>query len=246
MTLLGTFEDMSLTDLIEIFRMGAKSGILTVDQAALRGTVVVSMGRLIDAEIVQHSTPPLQVASGDNAVIEMLRWPSGDFNFAHDLAVLRHPVTIFCASEHLVELSQQPADPDAAMQPVPLAQAAQPATDIALELEFRNDLRLPRRRARLAQADAAPEERRSSAYVHSAGLTWLEQSAQEDLSTDLATPRYEACDHTFPYDSRQELAGSRQTQSLAEPRMAGRAYASTSASNRSRLLQAVMRRVRSL
>lgn len=116
MALEGTFEDMSLTDLFQIFQIGAKSGILVLHGASHHGVVYVSTGRLIDAVIVK-SPERTVLAVGEDAVITLLQWPEASFVFRHDLAVSNRPVRILHDSEWLVVESfrrqQTPAAPSA-------------------------------------------------------------------------------------------------------------------------------------
>src|SRR4051794_21815999 len=100
MALEGTFHDMSLIDLFEIFRMGNKSGILHVTSHGQDSTMYVTKGRLIDAVIHDAHTQQL-VLRGDAAVVQVLQWDTGEFIFTHDPSMLRRPITIFQAVEQL-------------------------------------------------------------------------------------------------------------------------------------------------
>ncbi len=101
MALEGTLQDMSLSDLIQIFRMGSKSGVLLLVAPAERGIVYVVEGRLIDALIVQGSERSV-IAAHDEAVLQMMTWDEAHFTFRHDLEVSHRPVRIVHDGEWLV------------------------------------------------------------------------------------------------------------------------------------------------
>lgn len=110
MALEGTFHDMSLVDLFEIFRLGNKSGILRVTSATQHSSIHVTMGRLIDAAVYETCTQQL-VARGDDAVIQMLGWEAAEFIFTHDPSTVRHPVTIFREVDWLIRYSASLPEP---------------------------------------------------------------------------------------------------------------------------------------
>jgi hypothetical protein len=101
MALEGSLQDMSLPDLIQIFRMGPKSGVLLLAESTQRGVIYVSEGRLIDAVIVRGPERHL-LASGEEAVLQLLAWEQASFTFRHDLAVAQRPLRIAHDSEWLV------------------------------------------------------------------------------------------------------------------------------------------------
>jgi len=80
MALEGTFDDMPLTDLIAIFRIGLKSGILDITGDTYCGAVYVSYGRLIDAT-VQEWPSRQERFIGDEAVLDLLTCSGGRFVF---------------------------------------------------------------------------------------------------------------------------------------------------------------------
>lgn len=100
MALEGTFEDMTLVDLFQIFRTGSKSGVLLLVSGAERGVIYVYQGRLIDAVLVLG--PDRKVMQvGEEAVLCLLQWEDASFTFRHDLAVTERPVRIQHDSEWL-------------------------------------------------------------------------------------------------------------------------------------------------
>src|SRR4051794_12627034 len=85
MALEGCLQDMSLVDLIQIFRMGPKTGVLLLSSGSERGVIYVSAGQLVDAAIVRG--PERQVlAVGEEAVLQLLQWEDASFTFRPDPA----------------------------------------------------------------------------------------------------------------------------------------------------------------
>lgn len=101
MALEGTFEDMSLEDLFQIFRSGSKSGVLLLSTAPERAVIYVHAGRLVDAVLVRGPERRI-AATGEEAVLQALQWDAARFVFRHDLAVAERPVRIGHDSEWLV------------------------------------------------------------------------------------------------------------------------------------------------
>lgn len=115
MALEGTLQDMSLSDLFQVFRMGPKSGVLLLNKDESRGVVYVSEGRLIDAFIVQGADRRV-FATADEAVLQMLGWENAEFVFRHEIATDQRPVRIEHDEEWLVlEGMRRRADPVRAM-----------------------------------------------------------------------------------------------------------------------------------
>jgi hypothetical protein len=101
MALEGSLLDMSLTDLIQIFKMGPKSGVLVLVHGDERGVIYVSAGRLIDAAVVRGPNRHM-AAIGEEAVLYMLQWDDAAFSFRHDIALDRRPARIVHDSEWLL------------------------------------------------------------------------------------------------------------------------------------------------
>src|SRR6476620_4650629 len=101
MALEGSLHDLSLTDLIEIFRVGLKTGVLWLIGGAEQGVVYVRAGCLIDAVLVR--SPERQViAIADDAVIRLLQWEDARFRFQRDSKVDRRPVRMVHDHEWLM------------------------------------------------------------------------------------------------------------------------------------------------
>lgn len=101
MALEGQLQDMSLIDLIQIFRMGPKTGVLLLINGAERGIIYVLEGRLIDAVLVR-GPERLVLATDEEAVIQLLQWEDASFTFRHETSVHQRPVRIYHDSEWLV------------------------------------------------------------------------------------------------------------------------------------------------
>lgn len=100
MALEGTLQDMSLSDLLQIFRLGPKSGILVLNAGDERGVIYVAEGRLVDAALM-HTDRSVSAVQ-EEAVIRMLLWENAAFIFRHDLAVCQRPSKISHDSEWIV------------------------------------------------------------------------------------------------------------------------------------------------
>ena len=93
MALEGSLHDLSLVDLIRVFQIGLKTGVLMLVGGAERGVVYVCEGRLIDAVLVRG--PERQViATAEDAVIRLLQWEDAAFTFQPDPKVSRRPPRI--------------------------------------------------------------------------------------------------------------------------------------------------------
>ncbi|NJM07089.1 DUF4388 domain-containing protein [Candidatus Gracilibacteria bacterium] len=101
MALEGTLHDMPLPDLIQIFRMGPKTGILLLNAPRERGVIYVAAGRLVEAAVLPYEGRAI-VAAHDEAVLHMLLWEEANFVFRHDLAAASRPARIIRDAEWLV------------------------------------------------------------------------------------------------------------------------------------------------
>jgi hypothetical protein len=101
MALEGTLQDMSLSDLFQVFRLGPKSGVLLLQKADDRGIIYVDRGTLIDAFIVRGAERTV-IATADEAVLQTLAWDDARFVFRHDLSVADRPVQMKHDSDWLV------------------------------------------------------------------------------------------------------------------------------------------------
>jgi hypothetical protein len=102
MALEGTLQDMSLSDLFQVFRMGPKTGVLLLVSAAERGVIYVAEGRVIDAILAGGGTERGVRAAQEEAILQMLLWDEATFVFRHDPAVLTRTPRIAQDSEWLV------------------------------------------------------------------------------------------------------------------------------------------------
>jgi ribosomal protein L12E/L44/L45/RPP1/RPP2 len=115
MALEGTLQDMSLSDLFQVFRLGPKSGVLVINTETERGIIYVDKGRLIDGFVVQSDTRAV-LATADEAVLRMLAWDDAEFVFRHDLSVAGRAIRIEQDGEWLVlEGMRRRSDPTRAL-----------------------------------------------------------------------------------------------------------------------------------
>jgi hypothetical protein len=101
MALEGNLQDMSLTDLFQVFRMGNKAGVLLLVHGREQGLIYVRNGELIDAVLLRGSDRQI-VAHADEAVIRILQWQNADFVFRHTVSVDERPVRIKHGSDWMV------------------------------------------------------------------------------------------------------------------------------------------------
>jgi hypothetical protein len=115
MALEGSLQDMSLSDLIQVFRMGPKTGVLLLLNGDERGVIYVAAGQMVDAAIVR-GTERVVVAKGDEAVIQMLTWDDAGFVFRHNPSVQTRSIRIENDGEWLIlEGMRRREDPMRAM-----------------------------------------------------------------------------------------------------------------------------------
>lgn len=93
MTLEGTLQDMPLSDLIQVFQMGPKTGRLLLVTTHECGVIHVAAGSLIDAAVMLKTQRKV-IATRDEAVLHMFTWTNATFVFRHDPSVRRHPLRI--------------------------------------------------------------------------------------------------------------------------------------------------------
>ncbi|MFV9503231.1 MAG: DUF4388 domain-containing protein [Oscillochloridaceae bacterium umkhey_bin13] len=101
MALEGTLQDMSLSDLFQVFRMGPKTGVLLLIAGNERGVIYVAEGRVIDAALLS-SRERTVIASSEEAVIQMMLWDDASFVFKHDPSVLTRAQRVAHDAEWLV------------------------------------------------------------------------------------------------------------------------------------------------
>jgi hypothetical protein len=93
MALEGNLRDMALADLLQVFWMGSKTGILLLIAGPERGVIYVRDGRLIDAVLARGPRRQV-VAAAEDAVIHMLQWQDARFTFRPHPTVVGRPVRI--------------------------------------------------------------------------------------------------------------------------------------------------------
>ncbi len=123
----GSLNQVSLVDLLQIFGLNRKDGVLSLSQDGERGTVFLLAGCVINARVGR--------VEGEKAFFRLLRWESGKFCFAPGKVDVE--VQIATPMDHLIMEGLRQSDEM-------LAQAAElPALDALLELKVPRD-RLPR------------------------------------------------------------------------------------------------------
>lgn len=105
MSLEGTLHDIPLVDLLEIFEIGNKTGLLVLSCGEQRGHVTVSGGLPIDAALLGDRQQLL--AADDEAMVRMLLWDDGAFEFHHDQAAAIRPLRITMRSPELIRESER-------------------------------------------------------------------------------------------------------------------------------------------
>jgi hypothetical protein len=102
MALEGNLQDLSLIELIQLFRIGVKTGVLWLIGGTEQGAVYVRAGCLIDAVLTRG--PERQViATADDAVIYLLQWEEARFTFQPDSKINRRPVRMIHDHEWLIQ-----------------------------------------------------------------------------------------------------------------------------------------------
>ncbi|MCE1230039.1 MAG: DUF4388 domain-containing protein [Firmicutes bacterium] len=96
----GDLQSISLTDVIQLLNVNRKTGKLYVINAKRAGTLFVSQGDVIHAEI--------SGITGETAAFEILEWDQGEFEFA--AMALRVPTTIRRTSQDLLMEAARTAD----------------------------------------------------------------------------------------------------------------------------------------
>ena len=102
MTLEGSLHDLSLIDLLQLFRIGVKTGVLWLIGGDEQGALYVCEGCLIDAVLVGGSARQV-IATADDAAIRLLQWQDAKFTFQPDTKVNRHPARLVHDQEWLLQ-----------------------------------------------------------------------------------------------------------------------------------------------
>lgn len=100
MAIKGNLRDMSLHDLIQFFRMGARSGILGLTNGPDSGLIYVYQGRVVDAIVVRRTNNTV-LAVADEAVILMFLWDDAKFAFRHDSSAQEYSILVSQCEECL-------------------------------------------------------------------------------------------------------------------------------------------------
>ncbi|MDO3379520.1 DUF4388 domain-containing protein [Geoalkalibacter halelectricus] len=88
----GSLEQVSLTDMLQIFGHNRKDGLLTLERGEQRGTIALLEGSVINARVGQ--------VEGEKAFFRLLAWEQGRFSFAPGIPA--DEVRITRPLEHLI------------------------------------------------------------------------------------------------------------------------------------------------
>lgn len=101
MALEGSFQDMSLVDLLHVFRMGSRTGVLLLSKPPQRAIIYVAGGSPVDAAILQSSDARI-LSEAEPALLDIFTWDDADFVFNADSKVLGRAKRIFRDTEELI------------------------------------------------------------------------------------------------------------------------------------------------
>jgi Domain of unknown function (DUF4388) len=100
--LAGTLSDMSMVNLLQIFTVSKKTGILRLLDGDLRGGVYAVGGRVVHAEVLDGDTDKV-LSSGEEAFYTIMHWANARFWFTPATeAQPVYPQTISSGNDHLV------------------------------------------------------------------------------------------------------------------------------------------------
>jgi hypothetical protein len=105
MALTGTFEDMSLAELLAIFRLSKRMGVLTLLAGDQIGVIYVRDGQLIDAFVIERRTQEILLRA-DLAVTELFMWSRCAFVFEASKNLEQYTQRITQNSETVFAITQ--------------------------------------------------------------------------------------------------------------------------------------------
>jgi CheY-like chemotaxis protein len=88
----GTLTEIALVDLLQIFKMNRKNGVLSVRSDNQTGSILIKEGGVIDAKLGR--------ITGEKAIYRLITWPRGTFEFKP--AIIEGSVKIQQPTENLV------------------------------------------------------------------------------------------------------------------------------------------------
>jgi len=97
----GTLRDMSVVNLIQVFTISKRDGILVLMMAGVKGVLFLADGQIIHAAIMLTLTNEV-LAQGDDAFYAMLRWHEARFWFSGTPEVTQPARTITADSSYLL------------------------------------------------------------------------------------------------------------------------------------------------
>ncbi len=97
----GTLRDMSVVNLIQVFTISKRDGILVLMMAGVKGVLFLADGQIIHAAIMLTLTNEV-LAQGDEAFYAMLRWHEARFWFSGTPVAAQPARTITTDSSYLL------------------------------------------------------------------------------------------------------------------------------------------------
>ncbi len=97
----GTLRDMSVVNLIQVFTISKRDGVLVLMMAGVKGVLFLADGQIIHAAIMLTLTNEV-LAQGDTAFYAMLRWHEARFWFSGTPAAIPPVRTITADSSYLL------------------------------------------------------------------------------------------------------------------------------------------------
>jgi hypothetical protein len=98
----GSLSDLSMVNLIQIFTVTRKTGVLRLTDTRLEGALFVQDGRIVNA-LVQERLTSQTIMAGEEAFYATMRWPDARFQFSQrERDGLPYPQTITATNDHLI------------------------------------------------------------------------------------------------------------------------------------------------
>lgn len=98
----GSLSDLSMVNLIQIFTVTRKTGVLRLTDSRLEGALFVQDGHIVNALVQERLTSQTMMA-GEEAFYATMRWPDARFQFSQrEPNALPYPQTITATNDHLI------------------------------------------------------------------------------------------------------------------------------------------------
>lgn len=90
----GSLDQLGITDLLQLFGLNGKTGTLSLERGAKRGTVLLENGQIIHARLGR--------VEGEKALYRLLLWTSGTFRFSPGASGAAGSTRISAPTDHLI------------------------------------------------------------------------------------------------------------------------------------------------